>query len=139
MATTTRPPTRGRARRRSRDAQILANIDFNRKGAGTEEIAEYSATGRDICRDLAQEVSITAALLEKKLGSIKGGGLRDRWAARRLARKVVRPLKQMADLLNGAGDYSMRFWKEYATAYADLIDPDRRDREWKFTEGRDRS
>jgi hypothetical protein len=133
MPTTTRAPVR-RSRRRSRDAQLLADIDFHRRGAGTEEVAEYSATGRDICRDLAMEVQLTAALLEKKLGNLKAGGLMDRWAAKRLARKTVRPLKQMSDLLNGAGDYSLRFWNEYRKNYADLIAPGRGRDDWKFRE-----
>jgi hypothetical protein len=113
---------------------MLADIDFHRRGAGTEEIAEYSATGRDICRDLAMEVQLTAHLLEKRLGNLKAGRLIDKWAAKRLARKTVRPLKQMSDLLNGAGDYSLRFWQEYARNYADLINPGRSRDEWKFDE-----
>ena len=131
MPTATRPPVR-RSRRRSRDAQMLADIDFHHSRAGTEEVAEYSATGRDICRDLAMEVQVTAHLLEKKLGNLKAGGLMDKWAARRLARKTVRPLKQMSDLLNGAGDYSLRFWQEYAKNYADLINPAKGRDDWKF-------
>lgn len=114
----------------SRDARILANISFTRKGAGTQEVADYSTLARSFFRDLAQELEMSAAQIEAGLVRTMQGSFTDRAMAKMTARRTIRRLRSAASHAEAAANDCGRFWGDYAHMYAQLINPD--GRQWGF-------
>jgi len=90
------------------------------------DIANYVQAGRDICRTLGVEFEVTAGELAVLLERESSGKLGDRFSSRRAARKVTRRLRRAAAHQQAAGDELIRFWKDFATTYGELLNPKRR-------------
>ncbi len=98
---------------------------------GTEDIATYSVSLRELLRSIATELDLTASELRATLENSTGTAL-DRTIARSKARKVARRLERARDLIQGAAVESARMWVTYQTEYADLIRPSGKRRGWKW-------
>lgn len=98
---------------------------------GTEDVATYSISLRDLLRSIATELDLTAAELRATLENSTGTAL-DRTLARAKARKVARRLLRARDLIQGAAVEGGRMWVTYQVEYADLIRPSGRRKGWKW-------
>ena len=105
----------------NRNVRAIAEIEIK----GTEDVATYSVSLRDLLRGLAVELDLTAHELQATLEHSTGTAL-DRGLARMKARRVARRLHRARDLVNGAAIEGARFWTTYQTEYADLINPGKR-------------
>ena len=118
-------------RGRSSAAAALTQIELN----GTPDIAAYATRGRDELRGIAMEYDLTAAHLERRLARALGGGAAARWQARR----AMRRLRKAASAADTAAALTYGWWKDYLSAFAAEIHPERQHEAWKWPEdGRQR-
>lgn len=97
----------------------LSMIEMN----GTAGLAAYSKAGRDVCRDLAQELDWAAHEVQASLSRMEGHPLLQGVKARYHARRVAARLRRARDLQVGAGIELVKFWFEYKNRFAPAISP----------------
>ena len=110
----------------NRNVRAIAEIELR----GTEDIAAYSVSLKDLLTALAIELDLTARELQSTLEHSTGTAL-DRGIARLKARKVARRLHRARDLIQGAATEGARFWTTYRTEYEDLIHPGKK-QAWRW-------
>lgn len=99
----------------------LSMIEMN----GTAGLAAYSKAGRDVCRDLAQELDWAAHEVQAALIRMDGHPLLAGIKARYHARRVAGRLRRARDLQVGAGIEMVKFWYEYKQRFGPAINPPR--------------
>ena len=62
----------------SRDAQALAAIEFNSKGSGTQELADYCTLGRTFFSETGLEVVTSMTQIQRAVQRTMQGGRWDR-------------------------------------------------------------
>ncbi len=84
---------------------------------GPKAITQYARVGRDLCRDLGEELALGSdELYEVLIRSFKGHPLLAIIGApdvRRRARRVVKRLKRAAELQKGAGVELVKFHAQF--------------------------
>ncbi len=130
MTTPAAPAAPAAVGKASRDARILAQIDFMKKGAGTDEVHDYVALARAFLRDLATELETSAAQIESGLIRTTTGRAVDKFGARMTARRTVAKLRRAAAHAQAAANDVGLFWRDYQHMYAEMIHPS--GRQWEF-------
>lgn len=106
---------------------------------GPKAITQYARVGRDLCRDLNQELELGADELYAVLvRSFKGHPLLAIVGApdvRLRAKRVVKRLKRAAELQKGAGVELVKFHAQFRKEFADVLPqakPEKRKTGWKW-------
>lgn len=110
----------------NRTTKAITEIELR----GTEDVALYSASLREVLRGIGAELDLTAAELRATLEYSTGTAL-DRRIARMKARRVARRLHRAKELVDGAAAEAGRLWTTYQSEYADLINPGKR-KGWRW-------
>ena len=97
----------------------LSMIEMN----GTAGLAAYSKAGRDVCRDLAQELDWAAHEVQASLNAMHGHPLMANIKVKYHARRVAARLRRARDLQVGAGIELVKFWFEYRNRFGEAIKP----------------
>lgn len=92
---------------------------------GTRGLAAYSKAGRDLCRDIAQELDWAAHEVQAALTRMHGHPLLLNIKTRYHARRVAARLRRARDLQIGAGIELVKFWYEYRNRFGEVISPPR--------------
>ncbi|MEV0626023.1 hypothetical protein [Nonomuraea wenchangensis] len=100
---------------------------------GPKAITQYARVGRDLCRDLGEELALGSdELYEVLIRSFKGHPLLALVGApdvRRRAKRVVKRLKRAAELQKGAGVELVKFHAQFRKEFVDVLpqaNPERR-------------
>jgi hypothetical protein len=97
----------------------LSMIELN----GTKGLATYSKAGRDLCRDIAQELDWAAHEVQASLARMHGHPLLMNIKVRFHARRVAARLRRARDLQIGSGIEMVKFWQEYRSRFGPAISP----------------
>jgi hypothetical protein len=108
----------------------LSMIDLD----GTKGLATYSKAGRDLCRDMAQELDWAAHEVQASLSRMHGHPLLLNLKVKFHARRVAARLRRARDLEVGAGIEMVKFWQEYRRRFGPAISPQpqRKRQSWDF-------
>lgn len=93
--------------------------------AGPRAITDYARVGRDLCRDLGEELNIGSdELYAVLIRSFKGHPVLALLGApdvRMRARRVVKRLKRAAELQRGAGVELVKFHAQFRKEFVDVL------------------
>ncbi|GII86605.1 hypothetical protein Ssi03_45950 [Sphaerisporangium siamense] len=99
----------------------LSSIPFG----GPSAITEYSRAGRDLCRDLSEELNIGAdELYQVLIRSFRGHPVLALLGApdvRMRAKRVVKRLRRAAELQKGAGTELVKFYAQFRKEFVSVL------------------
>lgn len=119
------------AKKRTIGMHELSMIELN----GTKGLAQYSKAGRDLSRDIAQELDWAAHEVQASLARMHGHPLLMNIRVRFHARRVAARLRRARDLQVGVGIEMVKFWQEYRARFGPAISPSKapaRRARWDF-------
>lgn len=97
----------------------LSLIELN----STAGLAAYSKAGRDLCRDIAQELDWAAHEVQASLSRMEKHPLLSGIKAKFHARRVAARFRRARDLQVGSGIELVKAWAEYRRRFAPAISP----------------
>jgi hypothetical protein len=120
----------------SRDAAMLAQVDFGRRatntrpGSGSDEAHDYAMLLARFARDMAEQVEGTAAYIKAAIRRTAQGHALDVAQAGWTAGRSTRNLFASAASLDAASRQARAFWRDYENMYASLMNP--KGKQWDF-------
>lgn len=114
----------------SRDAVALSAIEFNAKGSGTEQLADYCTLGRAFFSETGLEVVTSMTQVSRAIQRTMQGGRFDRMQSGHTAKRAVAHGMRAGEHLISAAEEMARQWKTYSDMFAEYIEPTAQ--QWQF-------